>query len=68
MKTTFKSNWYGMEQAADMLNRENPRALYEWLMKLKASGLVKIGTHIKPLDPAAKRVTWLVNVEACDRL
>lgn len=64
----LKSDWYTLDDAYSILNCSTKQALYRRLMRGKDLGVIKIGKHIKPINPLSQRVKWLVNVKAVDQI
>jgi hypothetical protein len=60
-----QQQWYGVKDAWPWLGFKDAEALRRWIRKGKAEGWLKIGTHIKPLYPRAKRSTWMVHMQRC---
>jgi hypothetical protein len=63
-----QSPWYTLDKAYPLLNRPSRQALYKWAMSQQAIGRLKLGKHIRVLNPSARRVTWEINIQEINLL
>lgn len=60
--------WYRTNDIYEQLGHPNPEGLRRWIRAGLKQGWLRLGVHIKPLFPNAKRPTWLVNFEKCNAI
>lgn len=60
--------WYRVKDIYEQLGHPNPESLRRWIRTGLKQRWLKIGVHIKPSVPKAKRPTWLVNFEKCNAI
>lgn len=60
--------WFRVVDIFSSLGFSDADSLRRWIRTGRQHGWLKVGTHIKLLNPKAKRPTWLVHFRNCNEL
>lgn len=63
-----QQEWYRVADACKPLGFQDSEGLRRWIRLGIKAGWLKVGRHIKPANPKAKRVTWLVHFQRCNEV